>query len=324
MQELFQDKYKPHTLEEFGFNKKFNNHFQMFFNEGILDLLFIGNPGSGKSSFLDYVTSKYYDGISKYDKNENVLIINQMKDTSVQYFRQNMKIFCQSYCTVFNKKKLIIIDDIDNINEHCQQILRSYIDNYSKNVHFIFTCSTLNKVINSIQSRLQIITLPVITNIHMKQISEKICKIEEIKLTKEAIKILMQLSNLSLRRLYGFLQLFYLYGGEITENNIFNICNTIPFSEIAGYFNSISNKNIKDAVILLYKYIDNGYSCIDIYEHILLYLKNCTDLYNDYKYYVIQKLANYMCIFYEIHEDPIELSLFTNAVASYNNKMYIE
>ena len=52
--------------------------------------------------------------------------MDQMKDTSVAYFRSNMKTFCQSYCTIPNKKKLVIIDDIDNINEQCQQILRSY------------------------------------------------------------------------------------------------------------------------------------------------------------------------------------------------------
>ena len=65
MQQLFQDKYKPRTLKEFGFDSKFNEQFTMFLNQNILDILFIGHSGCGKSSFLDYVTSTYYQGMSK-------------------------------------------------------------------------------------------------------------------------------------------------------------------------------------------------------------------------------------------------------------------
>ena len=265
MRKLFHDKYKPHTLEEFGFDDKFNKQFSMFFKQGILDLLFVGHSGCGKSSFLDYVTSSYYNNCTKYEKEENILIINQMKDTSVQYFRQNMKVFCQSYCTIFNKKKLIVIDDIDNINEHCQQILRSYMDNYSKNVYFIFTCTTSNKVITSIQSRLQIIKLPSISNHHIRIISENICKKENIVILPKAMEILFQLSNLSLRRLYGFLQLFYLCDTTINETNIFTICNSIPFKEMKIYFDNIQIGELKKAI--------NHYIDILIMDiHVLIYM----------------------------------------------------
>lgn len=324
MQQLFQDKYKPRTINDFGFNNKFNEQFEMFVKQDILDILFIGHSGCGKSSFLDYVTSTYSQGMSKTEKDDNILVINQMKDTSVQYFRQNMKIFCQSYCSIFNKKKLIIIDDIDNINEHCQQILRSYMDNYHKNVFFIFTCTTSNKVISSIQSRLQIIKLPSISNNHLRVITENICKEENIVILPKAMEILFQLSNLSLRRLYGFLQLFYLCDTTIDDFNIFTICNCIPFKAIEKYFDHINKGELKKAIIQLYRYIDNGYSCIDIYEHILIYLKQSNQLCDNFKYFVVQKLANYMCIFYEFHEDPVELALFSNTLYCYKYAMYIQ
>ena len=323
MQQLFQDKYKPRTLKDFGFDKKFNEQFAMFIEQGILDILFIGHSGCGKSSFLDFITSTYFNGVSKSEKDENILVINQMKDTSVQYFRQNMKIFCQSYCTIFKKKKLIIIDDIDNINEHCQQILRSYMDNHSNNVYFIFSCTASNKVITSIQSRVQIIKLPSISNTHIHAITDNICKSESITITPNAMDILFQLSNLSLRRLYGFLQLFYLCGVNIDDCNIFTICNCIPFNSIEKYFQYIHNGELKGATDQLYRYIDNGYSCIDIYEHILIYLKQNSKLCDKFKYFVVQKLANYMCIFYEYHEDSVELALFSNALYCYKHAMYI-
>ena len=322
MQQLFQDKYKPKNITDFGFDNTFKNNFEMLIENNILNLLFIGHSGCGKTSFIEFIANTYYSNVSKDEMEENLLIINQMKDTSVQYFRQNMKIFCQSYCTIVNKKKLIVIDDIDNINEQCQQILRNYIDSYSNNVFFIFTCTTANKVINSIQSRLQIITLPTITHEHIISITNNICSKENIKIDEEAIAILIQISNLSLRRLYAFLQLFYLYENSINKDNIFKICNTISFTSIDLYFNKINNGNLQEAINHLYVYIENGYSCIDIYEHILIYLKHNDNLYDNFKYYIIQKLANYMCIFYEFHEDQVELALFTNALYCYNGKMY--
>ena len=77
------------------------------------------------------------------------------------------------------------------------------------------------------------------------------------------------------------------------------------------YFDNIQIGELKKVINQLYRYIDNGYSCIDIYEHILIYLKQDNALCDNYKYFVVQKLANYMCIFYEFHEDPAELALFT-------------
>ena len=105
MQQLFQDKYKPKNIEDFGFDNSFKNNFEMLIKNNILNLLFIGHSGCGKTSFIEFIANTYYNNVSKDEMEENLLIINQMKDTSVQYFRQNMKIFCQSYCTIVNKKK---------------------------------------------------------------------------------------------------------------------------------------------------------------------------------------------------------------------------
>ena len=55
--------------------------------------------------------------------------------------------------TQFNKKKIIILDDIDIINEQSQQVFRNCMDKYSHKVHFISSCTNVQKVIDSLQSR---------------------------------------------------------------------------------------------------------------------------------------------------------------------------
>ena len=67
-----------------------------------------------------------------------------------------LKLFANQYQIII-KKKSIILDDIDNINEQSQQVFRNCIDKYSHNVHFIASCVNTQKVIDSLQSRMTII-----------------------------------------------------------------------------------------------------------------------------------------------------------------------
>ena len=70
-----------------------------------------------------------------------------MKEQGIQYFRNDMKTFCQSRSSIYGKKKIVIIDDIDTINEQSQQVFRNYIDKYSNNIQFISVCSNVQKVV---------------------------------------------------------------------------------------------------------------------------------------------------------------------------------
>ena len=324
MYQLFTEKYRPSSLKEFQLDDEFISFVEKMLHSNILNTLIIGGQGVGKTTILDIIKSIYYNNVSITLKRDNTLAMDQMKDTSVAYFRSNMKTFCQSYCTIPNKKKLIIIDDIDNINEQCQQILRSYIDHYSNNVMFILSCNSSNKVLNCIQSRLHILHLPNIKQDNMKALLSRIIKNEKIQMTKESQNLLLAITNNSIRKLYGYLQLFHLYDSKITKDNIFKLCNCIPFTNLQDYFRNLYEGKLQNAIIILKHFTEMGYSCIDIYEHILTFLKYDESLSEDYKYFVIQKLANYMRIFYEYHEDIVELALFTNSIFKYENNMYIE
>ena len=54
---------------------------------------------------------------------------------------------------------MVVIDDMDILNEQSQQVFRNYIDKYKNNVNFICSCSNIEKIIESIQSRLYIFTI---------------------------------------------------------------------------------------------------------------------------------------------------------------------
>ena len=70
--------------------------------------------------------------------------------------------------------------------------------------------------------------------------------------------------------------------------------------------------NIFDAINIYYSIYENGYSVIDILDNYFIYIKNITYLSDNIKFIIIKLLCEYISVFYEIHEEKLELALFTN------------
>ena len=73
-------------------------------------------------------------------------------------------------------------------------------------------------------------------------------------------------------------------------------------------------KDHKKAIKLLYSLFDKGYSVMDILDSYFIFVKNTKLLTEIQKYKVINYISKYITIFHNIHEDVIELALFTNNV----------
>ena len=73
------------------------------------------------------------------------------------------------------------------------------------------------------------------------------------------------------------------------------------------------DKNINEAVTLLYVLFDKGYSVMDILDNYFI-VKNTQLLTEEQKYKIINYISKYITVFHNIHEDEIELALFTNNV----------
>ena len=63
---------------------------------------------------------------------------------------------------------------------------------------------------------------------------------------------------------------------------------------------------------LIYSIFDNGYSVMDILDNYFLFVKITDMLTEEQKYNIIPLICKYITIFHNIHEDEIELALFTN------------
>jgi replication factor C subunit 3/5 len=313
----FINKYKPYYINDFCLDDTLLYTLKILLEIDNLNILFVGNSNSGKTTLLYALIREYY-GLKKDASlpENNILFINNLKEQGIQYFRNEMKTFCQSHSSIYGKKKLVIIDDIDNINEQSQQVFRNYIDKYRNNIHFISVCSNIQKVIESIQSRLQLIKLNPPNDSQIENIMNTIIKNENIEIDEESKIYLLLITNGSIRNLINYLEKMYILGEPITIELCKNICSNISFHEFEKYVEHLKQNELTDAIQLLYNIHDYGYSVIDILDYFFSFTKLTNVLDEETKYRIIPFLCKYITIFHNVHEDCIELALFTNNLAT--------
>ena len=306
----FLKKYQPKYYKDFYIKKDFINLLKTLQKMDNLNILFIGGKGFGKTTIILASIREYYnsDLIPKHD----VLFINSLKEQGIQYYRNNLKTFCQTQCSIPKKKKLIVLDDFDFINEQSQQVFRNYIDKYSHKVNFLISCKNNQKVIDNIQSRTTIIKLDSIEKKHFKILFNKIKKNEKIKITPEAEEFLFYICCNSISQLLNNMEKFYLYDKEINILNVKSICTNISFFSFEKYTTACLNKDYNGSIKIIFNIFNKGYSVLDILDNYFFFIKITKLVDEDKKYNTIKLICKYIEIFYTIHENEIELAFFTN------------
>jgi DNA polymerase III delta prime subunit len=262
MENTFISKYKPYYISDFYTDNNFQFVLNTLFEIDNLNVLFVGSSSSGKTTLLYAIIRQYY-GLSKESTfpENNILHINNLKEQGINYFRNEMKTFCRSSSTIFGKKKLLIIDDIDMINEQSQQVFRNYIDKYKNNVNFISVCTNIQKVIESIQSRTHIIRLEQPTKTHFQIIMDKIIQEENLILSEDIKTYIIQISNNSIRNLINYLEKIYIYSGsenqgegvkQLDLENCKKLCNIISVDYFEKYIEYIKTYQLIEAINILY------------------------------------------------------------------------
>jgi replication factor C subunit 2/4 len=309
---LFLNKYQPLYFNDFETDDEIIDILNTLINMNNLNILFIGDIGSGKTTFLNAAIKEYYKDYTYKQYHDNILHINSLKEQGINYYRNDVKTFCQTCSSIKNKKKFIVLDDIDLINEQSQQVFRNCIDKFSHNVHFISSCSNSQKVIESLQSRLIIIKIKPLQKHNLLRIMNKILFIEHINMSEEAKNFILNVSNNNAKILINYMEKFKLLNQSIDLELATNICTNISFLTFESYTNLLKMGNLTDAVLLLYEIYDKGYSVMDILDNYFLFIKTTTTLSEAQKYEIIPLICKYITIFHNIHEDEIELALFSN------------
>ena len=318
MNSTFNIKYKPYFIKDFYLEPSHIEVLSVLKSMDDLNLLIVGNACSGKTSLMYAIIREYYGMNENATFPEyNIMMINNLKEQGIQFFRSDMKTFCQSKSSLPGKKKIIVVDDIDTINEQSQQVFRNYMDKYGKNVMFITICSNIQKVNESLQSRLHILKMNPINTEHLKHTMNKIIHAENIRLDDAAKQYLISVSDNSIRVLINHLEKIHIISSlqmPMTMEYVQKLCSNISYAQFEKYIEYLKTGELKSAIMILYEIYDYGYSVIDILDYLFMFIKLTNMISETEKYKIIPYLCKYITIFHKVHEDAIELVFFTNNI----------
>ena len=143
--ELWVEKYRPTTLEEYVGNEIIKDKIADYLKQGsIQNLLFHGVAGTGKTTLAKLIAKNL---------NCDLLYINASDERGIDTIRDKIIPFASSMS--FNDVKIVILDEADYITPQAQATLRNTIESCSKTTRFIFTCNYLERIISPLQSRCQ-------------------------------------------------------------------------------------------------------------------------------------------------------------------------
>tara|TARA_B100001758_G_C18416996_1_gene621054 strand:+ start:9480 stop:10439 length:960 start_codon:yes stop_codon:yes gene_type:complete len=306
-------KYRPKTIEAFQLSKDIECTLKLFMDNNSLLILLLGKSGTGKTSLIESLIDTYYNECSTNDKNDNILIINNLSEQGIIYYRQYVYTFCQSNSTIPHKKKTIVLDDIDKLNEQSQQIFHTCINKFSNKINFILSSSNIQKTNQQILNKVFKIKLETFTVNKLKSILNHIALKENIIINNDVKDYIIDICNYSVRMLINYLEKFKLMNKRIDMEICKSLITNISFNTFNTFTKEcVLNKNINEGIRILYDLYNHGYSVSDILDNYFLYIKYNSDLDEELKFKIISLICKYIIIVNELHEDEIELVFFIN------------
>ena len=144
---LWVEKYRPQQIADTILPEQMKETFRKFVADGnIPNLLLTGGPGVGKTTIakamLDELGCDY-------------IVKNGSLNVNIDTLRYDISTFASAVSLTGTGRKYVIFDEADYLNTtSVQPALRNFIEEYSSNCGFIFTCNFKNRIIGPLRSRL--------------------------------------------------------------------------------------------------------------------------------------------------------------------------
>lgn len=147
---LWTERYRPQTINECILPESIKTTFNNYIKQGELPtLLLTGSAGVGKTTIAKALCNEVGA--------DYIMINGSDEGRKIDTLRTTVKEFASSV-SLTDAKKVIIIDEADYMNaDSVQPALRSFIEEFSNNCRFIFTCNFKNRIIDPLHSRCAII-----------------------------------------------------------------------------------------------------------------------------------------------------------------------
>jgi len=242
---LWVEKYRPRNLDHCILPQDQKDFFQVFLDKGeIQNMLLCGSAGVGKTTVARALCEQL---------ETDYIIINGSEESGIDVLRTKIKQFASSV-SFSGKTKVVILDEADYLNPNSTQpALRAFIEEFSSNCRFIFTCNFKNRIIAPLHSRCAVVEFkltkedkPKIAAKFMKRL-KLILENENIAYDEKVVATLLMKYFPDYRRILNELQR-YSVAGKIDEGILINISDA-SFNDLVSSLKDKDWKKMRSWVV---------------------------------------------------------------------------
>ena len=204
---MWSEKYRPRKLSEVVNQKEIIKGISnMIKTPDIPNMLFSGAAGVGKTSTALCIAME----LLGEDWKKNTLELNASDERGIKMVRERVKEFAASIKLAndkdFDKPKIIILDEADEMISEAQTALRRIIEDSARTTRFIIICNYLSQIIEPIQSRCVVFRFTRILKEDVVDYLKRICEKEKVKLEEKALPQIFDATDGDMRHSINILQ----------------------------------------------------------------------------------------------------------------------
>ena len=144
---LLVEKYRSKTLDSYVGNDHIKKTIEQYLGQNdIQNLIFYGPAGTGKTTLAKLIVNNL---------NCDYLYINASDERGIETIRDKVSGFAST--ASFKPLKVVILDEADFLTIQAQASLRNVIETFSRTTRFIMTCNYVERIIDPLQSRCQVL-----------------------------------------------------------------------------------------------------------------------------------------------------------------------